>query len=151
MAIPGERGFKVKALGEVAIRCKDVTVMARFYEDIIGLERLDGDYSKQIVFFKIAEGFGGHTTVLALFDANLGGPPEGAPRTHTGQESSLHHLALTLSYEEQDAAIEWYKKNDINHQVELFGWVGWRGIFTHDPEGNTVELVAFDKSLLGNS
>ena len=32
------------------------------------------------------------------------------------------------------------------YRVEHFGWVGWRGIFTDDPEGNTVELVAFDPS-----
>jgi hypothetical protein len=45
--------------------------MANFYEDIIGLDRLPGNASPDIVFFRIAEGFGGHTTVLALFDKRL--------------------------------------------------------------------------------
>jgi hypothetical protein len=46
--------------------------MANFYENIIGLDRLPGNASPDIVFFRIAEGFGGHTTVLALFDKRLG-------------------------------------------------------------------------------
>jgi catechol 2,3-dioxygenase-like lactoylglutathione lyase family enzyme len=67
----GTRGFKVRALGEIAIRCDDLGPMVAFYEDIIGLDRLPGNASPDIVFFRIAEGFGGHTTVLALFDKPL--------------------------------------------------------------------------------
>jgi hypothetical protein len=57
----GTRGFKVRALGEIAIRCDDLAPMANFYENIIGLDRLPGNASPDIVFFRIAEGFGGHT------------------------------------------------------------------------------------------
>lgn len=41
----------------------------------------------------------------------------------------------------------WYDANGFSYRVEHFGWVGWRGIFTEDPEGNTVELVAYHSSL----
>jgi len=41
----------------------------------------------------------------------------------------------------------WYAANGLPYRVEHFGWVGWRGVFTEDPEGNTVELVAYDASL----
>lgn len=62
----------------------------------------------------------------------------------TGPASSLHHIALSLPWEEQDAVIAWYEELGRDHNVEYFDWVGWRGVFTFDPDGNTVELVAKD-------
>ncbi|MGC9368573.1 MAG: VOC family protein [Paracoccaceae bacterium] len=132
--------FRPRALGEIAIRCADMQAMARFYEEVIGLERLSGNRSDDIMFFRIAPGFGGHTTVLALFRHGA------APATGAG--SSLHHIALSLPCDEQQAVMDWYDKIGQPYRVEIFGWVGWRGIFTEDPEGNTVELVAYDPALL---
>jgi hypothetical protein len=44
--------------------------------------------------------------------------------------------------------MRWYEAHGVTYHVENFGWVGWRGVFTQDPEGNTVELVAYDPDLL---
>lgn len=151
MTTDASRGFKVRALGEIAIRCSDIRAMMMFYKDIIGLELLSGDHHQGIVFFKIAQGVEGHTSVLALFRHDMGRPdihPVSADNPVTGARSSLHHLALSLPFSEQEAAMQWYDKNNIDYQVQIFTWIGWRGIFTTDPEGNTVELVAYDPSLL---
>lgn len=118
--------------------------MERFYAEVIGLEKL-AERAGGITFFRIAEGYAGHTAVLALF-----GPGAGRPDLHTvteaaqatGAGSSLHHLALSLGWEEQAAAMAWYDRLGQPYRVEHFDWVGWRGVFTEDPEGNTVELVA---------
>ncbi|MGI9465237.1 MAG: VOC family protein [Aestuariivirgaceae bacterium] len=134
-----ERGFTVKALGEIAIRCRDLDEMVTFYRDVIGLDVLDGGHRDGIVFFKICAGHGGHTCVLALF--NLEDDFKPAPAAG----SSLHHLALTVERSEQDRAIEWYQQLGLDYRVELFDWIGWRGVFTEDPEGNTVELVAYNR------
>ncbi|WP_170401297.1 VOC family protein [Ruegeria arenilitoris] len=146
------RGFHPRALGEIAIRCADMGAMVAFYENVIGLERLTGDHNSAITFFRIAEGFGGHTQVLALFHHTAaprpGLHPTGADRPATGVGSSLHHIALSLPFEEQEAVMRWYDEIDQPYRVEQFGWIGWRGIFTEDPEGNTVELVAYDRSML---
>ena len=40
--------------------------------------------------------------------------------------------------------MEWFRKNGVPYRVQDFAWVGWRGVFVTDPEGNTVELVAYD-------
>jgi catechol 2,3-dioxygenase-like lactoylglutathione lyase family enzyme len=143
--------FQIKGLGEVAIRCRDLDTMVEFYSFVLGLERLNGNESDAIVFFRIADGFDGHTTVLALFDhvserAMLQGRGSGVPEAGTG--SSLHHLALTVSFEQQDAIIDWYTELGLEFSIQEFDWVGWRGIFTNDPDGNTVELVAYDPALL---
>ncbi|MEM7271362.1 MAG: VOC family protein, partial [Pseudomonadota bacterium] len=60
----------------------------------------------------------------------------------SGGRSSLHHLALTVSAEDQEAAIDWYRHLGLSYRIQDFDWIGWRGVFTEDPEGNTVELVA---------
>jgi len=145
-----DRGFRPRALGEIAIWCGNVPAMAEFYENVIGLERLSGEYNEAIIFFKIAEGYGGHTAVLALFrhDAGRQEPhPQSPLPPQTGARSSLHHIALSLPFAEQDAVMAWYEKIGQPYRIEHFGWIGWRGIFTNDPEGNTVELVAYDASL----
>lgn len=146
------RGFRPRALGEIAIRCADMDAMVTFYQDVIGLERLSGGHRDAITFFRIAEGFGGHTSVLALFrhdgarETSRASDSNTAPVT--GPESSLHHFALSLPFDEQDAVMRWYDKIGQPYRVEHFGWIGWRGIFTSDPEGNTVELVAYDAAML---
>jgi len=145
-----DRGFRPRALGEIAIRCADMSAMVTFYEEVIGLERLTGGHRDAITFFRISEGFGGHTTVLALFQYSEKGPDgrDGLPRPMAGTASALHHIALSLPYDEQDAVMRWYDHIGQPYRVEQFGWIGWRGIFTQDPEGNTVELVAYDAAML---
>ncbi|NVO56099.1 VOC family protein [Rhodobacteraceae bacterium B1Z28] len=147
-----DRGFRARALGEIAIRCADMRAMVEFYETVIGLERLSGDYNSAITFFRIAEGYGGHTQVLALFHHTAaprpGLHPTGSERPVTGGQSALHHIALSLPFAEQDAVLRWYDQIGQPYRIENFGWIGWRGIFTEDPEGNTVELVAYDPSML---
>jgi len=56
-----------------------------------------------------------------------------------------------MDYADQNSVMEWYEQHEQPYRIEHFGWVGWRGIFTEDPEGNTVELVAFDPSLLDHA
>ncbi|MEL6550949.1 MAG: VOC family protein [Pseudomonadota bacterium] len=141
----GSNPARIHALGEIAIRCRDLPMMRAFYRDIIGLEILQ-DFSEDggIVFFRIAPGHGGHTIVLALFDLSAGaarGHPTGQVPT-TGAGSSLHHLALTVDYAAQDRLRAFLDGNGVPHRTEHFDWIGWRGIFIEDPEGNTVEFVA---------
>lgn len=83
--------------------------------------------------------------MLALFRHDI----EGAGNTRAGTEppasgpgSSLHPLALSLPWEEQDAVIAWYETLEREYHVETFSWVGWHGVFTKDPDGNSAELVA---------
>lgn len=141
------RPFQVRAIGEIAIRCIDYGAMVAFYRDVIGLTLMNEPDKSPIAFFRIAEGFEGHTAVLALFRHEVAGAgrAHGSPQPPaTGSASSLHHLALSLSWDDQDAVVAWYDHLGLAYDVAYFDWVGWRGIFTRDPDGNTVELVAKD-------
>ncbi len=140
-----DRGFRVHALGEIAIRCANMDRMIAFYRDVLGLEILKGSHGDGIVFFQLGESYGGHTSVLALFRhdaAQRAVHPDSAGRPVTGAAGSLHHLALTVDAAEQQAVCDWYDAQGLPYRIEDFPWIGWRGIFTQDPEGNTVELVA---------
>ncbi len=128
-------GFRIGGLGEIALRCSDIDVMAAFYRDTLGLEPLKDGHRTGIRFFRIAEGVAGHTTVLALFQE---------PVTTRG---ALHHLALSLTLADQTAAKAWFDDLNLPWREQTFDWIGWRGVFVNDPEGNTVELVAFDPAL----
>src|ERR1700693_3878523 len=57
---------KIKALGEIALRVNNLDAMQTFYQDVIGLELMRR--FPDSAFFKIADGYGGHTQILALFD-----------------------------------------------------------------------------------
>ena len=126
--------------------------MVDFYENVLGLERLEpgsrGGHRDGIRFYRLGESFAGHVAVLALFDDRVGGvtlSPEAEDKpVEAGLRSSLHHLALTVPWDEQAAAVTWLESKGCDVRTIPFEWAGWRGVFTRDPDGNTVELVAAD-------
>ena len=147
--------FRVEGLGEIAIRCADLDAMTGFYRDVLGLEVLsDTRDTHGIVFFRLHNGTHGHTCVLALFRYDAGRAdlhPQAVSPPATGAGSSLHHFALSLSRAEQDKAIAHYDAIGQDYTVQVFDWIGWRGVFTTDPEGNTVELVTYDEAFLAGT
>ncbi len=133
---PTGRSFVIGGLGEIALRCVRFQEMIGFFRDIIGLPVLRENPERGIVFLRISQGYAGHTAVLALFD---GGKADG---NSARPENGLHHLALSVEHADLPKVAAWYEANDIAYTVEDFEWAGWRGIFTHDPDGNMLEIVA---------
>jgi len=60
----------VRGLGEIALRVNDLGCHAEFYEDVIRLPLMTR--VPNCAFFRIADGYGGHTQVLGLFDRSNG-------------------------------------------------------------------------------
>jgi len=85
---------RVKGLGEVSIRVRNLDAMHKFYEEVVGLEVLRRDES--FVFFKIAEGYGGHTQNLALFEASNTMFLNNKTVELNSQETTLHHIARNM-------------------------------------------------------
>ena len=138
-----KRGFRPRALGEIARRTRNMAAMVASCRDILGLELLRSRDVGRIVLFRIADGFAGHTAVLALFEDAAEVVAGGAAT----RRSSLHHLALSLPRAEQAAAEAWFARPGLACRLREFPWIGWRGVFVDDPDGNTVELVAYDAAL----
>jgi catechol 2,3-dioxygenase-like lactoylglutathione lyase family enzyme len=133
--------FTIGNLGEIAIRCRHYGAMVAFYRDIIGLEFL-AETIPGISFFRLAPGCRGHTQVLALFAHDARRAGQDLPYPAVGDLSSLHHIALAMAVEEQAVAAQWLLAHGCKASFEDFAWIGWRGLFTEDPDGNMVELVA---------
>ncbi len=126
----------VKTLGEVALRVNDLQQMKRFYEDVLGLEVL-GEFPTAVLL-KIAEGYGGHTQVLGLFDRSV---PVGPERT------TVDHIAFTIELRDYEAERRRLEALGLKVDMKDHNWVKWRSLYFHDPEGNQVELVCYDDGL----
>ncbi len=132
---------KIKGLGEIAFRVNDLGRMQEFYQNIIGLQLMRR--SKDAVFFRIADGFDGHTQILALFDRSskpsyVGPSPE---------KSTIDHIAFEISL--RDLESEQKRLADLGLSVTTaeHAWCHWRSIYVLDPEGNEVELVCYDEKV----
>lgn len=135
----------IKGLGEVSIRVKDLGAMRRFYEDVLGLEVLRQE--KDYVFFKIAEGYGGHTQNLALFDAANTTFLQAKSLVLSNEGTTLHHVALNIALEDYESEKLRLEGLGINVYAFDHAWIHVRSLYFADPEGNTLEFVAYDESL----
>ncbi len=129
---------RIRGLGEVALRVTDLDRMQAFYQNTIGLELLRR--FDRAAFFRLAEGFGGHMQVLALFDrsANPG---------YTGLESAkttVDHLAFEIELADYEHERQRLTDCGLTVTTAEHGWVHWRSLYVTDPEGNEVELVCYD-------
>lgn len=134
---------RIKGLGEVSIRVKDLAVMSAFYEDVVGLDVLRREDS--VVFFKIAEGYGGHSQNLALFDASERRFLEWKSPTLSPDRSTLHHIALNIDLEDFEPELERLAGLGVDLKATEHPWLQVRSAYFPDPEGNLVELVCRDE------
>ena len=65
-ATSNQKRTAVCGLGEIALRVNDLDAMQKFYEEVIALPLMTR--VPNCAFFKIADGYGGHPQVFALFD-----------------------------------------------------------------------------------
>jgi len=134
----------VKGLGEVSIRVRDLDAMQKFYEEVVGLEVLRRDES--FVFFKIAEGYGGHTQNLALFDATNRIFHETKSQPSSDQ-TTLHHIALNISLEDFESEKMRLEGLGLKIDATIHEWLHVRSLYFTDPEGNLLEFVCYDASV----
>jgi catechol 2,3-dioxygenase-like lactoylglutathione lyase family enzyme len=135
------RAGKIKGLGEIALRVQDLDRMQAFYAEVIGLDLLNR--FENAAFFRIAEGYGGHTQVLALFDRS--GRPD--YRGLSAEQSTVDHIAFEIDladFESEKARLE---RLGVQVTTTTHAWVHWRSLYVLDPEGNEVELVCYDESV----
>jgi catechol-2,3-dioxygenase len=126
----------IKALGEVALRVNRLDEMEDFYTNIVGLELMRR--FEHAAFFRIADGYAGHTAVIALFER--GSPAE-------QDRSTLDHLAVTISHEDYEPQKQRLEELGLTVETANHPWVHWRSLYIRDPEGNTVEFVCYDPTV----
>ena len=136
---------RVKGLGEVSICVKDLDAMHKFYEEVVGLEVLRRDES--FVFFKVAEGYGGHTQNLALFDSTNRGFLENKSLELNPEATTLHHIALNVALEDFETERIRLEGLGLKVNATVHEWLHVRSMYFSDPEGNSLEFVAYDETV----
>jgi catechol 2,3-dioxygenase-like lactoylglutathione lyase family enzyme len=136
---------RIKGLGEVSIRVKNLDAMQKFYQEVLGLEVLRRDES--FVFFKIAEGYGGHPQILALFDAANLDFLEARSLELSSAQTTLHHIALNISLDDYESEKSRLQGLGLKVSVVEHEWIHIRSLYFSDPEGNQLELVCHDASV----
>jgi catechol-2,3-dioxygenase len=136
-----EKRTVVRGLGEIALRVNNLDAMQKFYAQVIGLPLMTR--VPNCAFFKIADGYGSHTQVLALFDRSESPGYRGTDAA----TSTIDHIAFEIHL--ADFADERKRLEALGLQVETaqHAWVHWRSLYVNDPEGNQVELVCYDASV----
>lgn len=124
--------MKVKGLGHVVLKVRDLTRSVPFYTDILGLKevaRYDKEY--RLVFFSIA----GNHHDLALVETERDAPS--AP----SQSPGLFHVALKVgdSLDDLRSAKAWLESNGVKIDMIADHHVS-QSIYFSDPDGNAIEL-----------
>jgi catechol 2,3-dioxygenase-like lactoylglutathione lyase family enzyme len=121
---------------ETAIYAVDLEETARFYEQVLGLERIVS-YPDRHVFFRLEDGvlliFNPQSTVLPSKDPKMPVPSHGA--------IGPGHVCFAATA----AQIEYWvrKLSDALIEIEAdFTWpAGGRSIYFRDPAGNSIEFA----------
>jgi len=129
----------------VSIHVKDLDAIQKFYEEVVGLEVLRRDES--FVFFKIAEGYGGHTQNLALFQAENRYLLENKSIELNPEQTTLHHIALNVALEDFDSERIRLEGLGLKVNATVHEWIHVRSMYFSDPEGNSLEFVAYDETV----
>jgi catechol-2,3-dioxygenase len=135
----------VKGLGEVSIRVNNLDAMHKFYEEVVGLEVLERGESQ--VFFKIADGYGGHTQNLALFRADNRMFLQNKSLQLSPDQSTLHHIALNIALEDFESEKRRLESLGLKVAATVHEWIHVRSMYFSDPEGNLLEFVSYDPSV----
>jgi len=99
------------------------------------------------VFFKIAEGYGGHTQNLALFDASNTMFLDNKGVELNSQGTTLHHIALNIALEDFESEKMRLEGSGLKVNAAAHEWLHVRSLYFPDPEGNLLEFVAYDASV----
>jgi catechol 2,3-dioxygenase-like lactoylglutathione lyase family enzyme len=142
----GKKERPIKALSEIVLRVKNLKAMQEFYENTLGLELLQR--FENIVFLKIASGYGGLTQFLVLFHESAAS--DHRLRQYTGldlEQTSLHHIAFAISLSDYKTEHDRLLGFGLEIESRVHVWVHYRSLYVCDPDGNIVELVCYDESV----
>ena len=137
-----------KRLGELVLRSTNAQALVEFYRDVIGLE----PYATlgRATFLKVDDDFEGHPQLLAIFEESheFSGPQDIQPDVAEARVGTLHHFAFVLDQQGFNSEGDRLQRVGAELKFSKHAQFGWRSIYMHDPDGNSVELVCYDSSIL---
>jgi catechol-2,3-dioxygenase len=117
-------------LDHVAIRVKDLSLSANWYERVLGLKKYQlPEYGEFPIF--LLSGKSG----VALFPANLDDPKLDL----NSKNVSIDHFAFNVTRENFEKAKKKYKLLNLEFNIQDHHY--FHSMYTKDPDGHTVELT----------
>jgi catechol 2,3-dioxygenase-like lactoylglutathione lyase family enzyme len=135
LQVPADRPRSTaQGVHHLALLCSDVERTIRFYQELLGFPLVElfenRDYKGSThLFFDL-----GHDNTLAFFDF-----PDLGLRPYTEVLGGFHHLAISVSREQWDAARKRLDDAGIATQIE-----SEVSLYFSDPDGVRLELIAED-------
>ena len=135
---------RVMHIAELGLRVTDLPRAVAFYQEVLGLEIVRA--YPTIVFLKAGEldsplGRGGHPQLLVLFDRKV---------KLDIALTTVDHFAFEISLEQYPTERERLQQMGLELTERIwqgeYAWLRARSLFFDDPDGNTVELIAHDRS-----
>ncbi len=137
-----------KRLGELVLRSANAQALVEFYRDVIGLE----PYATlgSATFLKVDDETEGHPQLLAIFEKSheFSGPKGIKPDEADARVGTLHHFAFVIELKDFVPERDRLQRAGVDLQFAEHTQFGWRSIYMYDPDGNSVELVCYDASIL---
>lgn len=125
--------FQLQCIDHVALLVRDVESSVRWYQDVLGLDRLHQDVWGS---FPAVVGTGG--TSLAIFPVD-----SPAPKPPPGRDTiCMRHIAFRVDRANFDAAQEALRRRGIDFRSEDHQIA--HSIYITDPDGHQLEITTYD-------
>lgn len=121
--------FRLSFLDHVALRCADVNASARWYQEVLGLQRLQLDDWPAIPVMMLTGQSG-----VALF------PLKKEENGNSALSSCTDHFAFRVERDDLRRAREHFDILGIAHETQHHPY--FESVYLHDPDGHRVELTA---------
>ena len=137
-----------KQFGELVLRSANASALVAFYRNVVGLEPYATIGSA--TFLKIADASDGHPQLLAIFDKShsFSGPKDMQSDNADARAGTMHHFAFLVDRNDFFSEQNRLEAAGVEVQTSEHVQFGWRSIYMHDPDGNSVELVCYDEAIL---
>ncbi len=123
--------FKIKRMGHLVLRVKDIERSKRFFEEILHFPVV-GQNERGMVFFSTDVKDNHH--MLALMPAKEGAAAPGP------ENIGMHHVSFELgTFAELQNAYRTFKEKGVNVCYTTFHGVT-KSVYFNDPDGNTLEV-----------
>jgi catechol-2,3-dioxygenase len=133
---------KIIGLSEVNIRVRDLEKMRKFYVGVLGLKPYK-DFRKYI-FLQVPKRSSGRTQYVNLFHHSF----DREKLVPDIRRTTLHHLAFEIPLRDFKAEKERLKKLSLDVIEYVHKGFPFRSLYFDDPEGNMLEFVSYDNSII---
>lgn len=136
-----------KHIGEIVIRTPNMQKMVAFYRDVVELELFKAMGTMQ--FFKVSEGFRGQAQAIGLFElGEVSDVDDTIFDGHDVRKTPFHHFAFII--DQKDYHNEFNRISALGYELRTMehSLTQSRSFYLYDPDGNTVEFVCYDPSVL---